>query len=132
MMQDTKDILVLLAFSFKKTIFAWSKRARLMLFANSSRQRKNSHKLLTRENASVPPKTAFLESSFFQSLGICEYLQLPPNVRTNGSCNRLPGIACHFTCERGFNLIGSAIRWCDRDGFWTGTQPQCDGKLIQN
>ena len=77
----------------------------------------------------MPPKTAFLESSVFQSLGICEYLQLPPNVRTNGSCNRLPGIACHFTCERGFNLIGSAIRWCNKDGFWTGTQPRCDGKL---
>ena len=80
----------------------------------------------------MPPKTAFLEISFFQSLEICEYLQLPPNVRTNGSCNRLPGIACHFTCERGFNLIGSAIRWCDKDGFWTGTQPRCDGKLTQN
>ncbi|XP_066030607.1 sushi, von Willebrand factor type A, EGF and pentraxin domain-containing protein 1-like isoform X7 [Pocillopora verrucosa] len=57
---------------------------------------------------------------------ICESLQLPPNVRTNGSCNRLPGNGCHFTCERGFNLIGSEIMWCNNDGSWTGTQPRCD------
>ena len=76
-------------------------------------------------------KTAFLYR--FQSLGIiCESLQLPPNVRTNGSCNRLPGNGCHFTCERGFNLIGSEIMWCNNDGSWTGTQPRCDGKLTQN
>ncbi|RMX59002.1 hypothetical protein pdam_00018171 [Pocillopora damicornis] len=57
---------------------------------------------------------------------ICDSLQLPPNVRTNGSCNRLPGNGCHFTCERGFNLIGSEIMWCNNDGSWTGTQPRCD------
>ncbi|XP_022793576.1 P-selectin-like [Stylophora pistillata] len=57
---------------------------------------------------------------------LCESLQLPPSMRTNGSCSPLPGNACQFTCERGLNLIGSAVRWCDKDGSWTGMQPRCE------
>ncbi|XP_022793554.1 E-selectin-like isoform X2 [Stylophora pistillata] len=57
---------------------------------------------------------------------LCESLQLPPSMRMNGSCSPLPGNACQFTCKRGFNLIGSAVRWCDKDGSWTGMQPRCE------
>ncbi|XP_078343309.1 P-selectin-like isoform X2 [Oculina patagonica] len=57
---------------------------------------------------------------------ICEPLQLAPNVRMNGSCTRLPGDACEFACERGYDLIGSNIRQCNSDGSWTGTQPRCE------
>ena len=70
---------------------------------------------------------------FFNLKGIlCELLQLPPNLKMNVLCTRLPGDSCELACERGYDLIGSAIRLCDSGGSWTGTMPQCDGKLPFN
>ncbi|KAL9960470.1 hypothetical protein ACROYT_G033933 [Oculina patagonica] len=57
---------------------------------------------------------------------LCEPLQLAPNIRMKAACTRLPGDACEFACERGYSLIGSDIRRCDRYGSWTGTQPRCE------
>ncbi|XP_078343383.1 E-selectin-like [Oculina patagonica] len=56
---------------------------------------------------------------------LCEPVQLAPNIRMIASCTRLPGDACEFACERGYDLIGSDIRRCNGNGSWTGTQPRC-------
>lgn len=37
------------------------------------------------------------------------------------------GTTCHFGCETGYELSGSAIRTCLPNGTWTGTQTNCKG-----
>ncbi len=67
---------------------------------------------------------------FFILKGIlCGPIQLAPKIRMIATCTRLPGDACEFACERGYDLIGSDIRRCNSNGSWTGTQPRCQGKL---
>jgi len=31
-----------------------------------------------------------------------------------------------FTCDLGFNLLGSSVRTCGPDGNWDNAQPTCD------
>ena len=67
---------------------------------------------------------------FFVRKGFyCEPLSIPVHGGITTPCTRLPGHSCRLTCERGYNLVGSAIRWCNNDGSWTDTQPQCHGNL---
>ena len=33
-----------------------------------------------------------------------------------------------FSCDEGFDLIGSTARKCEADGVWSGEQPSCRGK----
>ena len=33
-----------------------------------------------------------------------------------------------FSCDDGFDLIGSTVRKCEADGMWSGEQPTCRGK----
>ena len=35
------------------------------------------------------------------------------------------GDTCNFTCETGFELIGSETRTCQSDGSWSGTDGLC-------
>ena len=36
------------------------------------------------------------------------------------------GDTCYFTCNNGYELIGSATRICQADGWWSGSHPRCD------
>ena len=75
------------------------------------------------------PFTFCLLFFFFQIKGIlCEPLQPAPNLKVNTLCSRVPGDSCEFTCEIGYDLIGSSTRTCNSEGSWTGTQPRCDGE----
>uniref|UniRef100_A0A8B9J0J2 Sushi domain-containing protein n=1 Tax=Amazona collaria TaxID=241587 RepID=A0A8B9J0J2_9PSIT len=33
----------------------------------------------------------------------------------------------HFTCDPGFQLLGSSTRTCQANGSWTGQEPRCTG-----
>ena len=33
---------------------------------------------------------------------------------------------CKFTCNTGYELVGSDTRSCKSDGSWSGTQPICE------
>ncbi len=49
----------------------------------------------------------------------------------NGSlypCSNLSGQTCIFSCDNGYNLIGSRTRRCNSNGTWTGTPTQCNGE----
>ena len=35
-----------------------------------------------------------------------------------------------FTCDFGYELIGSRQRVCQSDGTWSNMVPRCDGKLL--
>ena len=30
-----------------------------------------------------------------------------------------------YTCDQGYRLVGYAVRTCQADGTWTGTEPTC-------
>jgi len=44
----------------------------------------------------------------------------------NGKVDCSDGGTCTFTCDTGFTLSGSAVRTCQEDGTWSGTQPTCE------
>jgi len=35
------------------------------------------------------------------------------------------GTQASFTCKANYAMVGDAIRTCQQDGTWTGTQPRC-------
>lgn len=37
-----------------------------------------------------------------------------------------------YSCNVGFNLVGSATRTCLSDGTWSGTEPTCEGINYKN
>ena len=39
------------------------------------------------------------------------------------------GDTATYTCDSGYELVGSATRTCQADGSWTGSAPTCVGKL---
>ena len=74
----------------------------------------------------------YLFISFFshEIVNRCPQLTAP----VHGSlapCNNFPGHICHFSCDIGYILTGSATRTCDSTGAWTGTQPQCNGEVLK-
>ena len=37
-----------------------------------------------------------------------------------------------YECNYGYMLIGDSVRRCERNKMWTGTQPSCKGRTINN
>ena len=60
---------------------------------------------------------------------LCPPLTSPGNGIADCST---PGV-CNFTCDTGYTVSGSAVRRCQRNGTWSGTQPTCiqGNKLLQ-
>jgi len=52
---------------------------------------------------------------------LCPPLTSPGNGIADCST---PGV-CNFTCDTGYTVSGSAVRRCQRNGTWSGTQPTC-------
>ncbi|XP_066283044.1 sushi, von Willebrand factor type A, EGF and pentraxin domain-containing protein 1-like [Branchiostoma lanceolatum] len=59
----------------------------------------------------------------------CQKLQCPslasPNHGTVSSSLNLVGDTVTFSCDPGFEIVGSTDRLCQSDGTWSGTQPRC-------
>ena len=53
---------------------------------------------------------------------------VPANGKKNSSTYQY-GDSINFECNVGYTLSGSAIRTCQNNGLWTGTQPTCQSKL---
>lgn len=58
----------------------------------------------------------------------CPVLDAPWNGKQFGTKNMVDH-EVHFTCDPGFQLIGSSSRVCQSNGSWTGEVPQCKGML---
>ena len=35
-----------------------------------------------------------------------------------------------YTCDAGYELVGNAMRTCEANGEWNGTEPVCTRKLL--
>ena len=60
---------------------------------------------------------------------VCPSLTDPSNgmiscsLGSDGVAN--PGESCIFTCNTGYQLMGSGIRTCQNDGSWSGSDATC-------
>ncbi|KAL2298448.1 hypothetical protein Nmel_015445, partial [Mimus melanotis] len=54
----------------------------------------------------------------------CGWLDHPTNGRKNNT-NYLQGSTINFTCNEGYELMGSQERTCQVSGAWSGNTPQC-------
>ena len=60
----------------------------------------------------------------------CDNLSIPANGNISSCSSGRIGIGykgdtCSFTCNTGFELIGSDVRMCHSDGVWNGTDTMC-------
>ena len=55
----------------------------------------------------------------------CSNLPNPSNGRVNQQGNE-PGDRATYTCNSGYELIGSSTRICQTNGQWSGDAPTCE------
>uniref|UniRef100_A0A8C5X9R7 Fibulin 7 n=1 Tax=Malurus cyaneus samueli TaxID=2593467 RepID=A0A8C5X9R7_9PASS len=73
-----------------------------------------------------PPNT----SPFRGLAASCPALQAPADGRKFGT-KYLVDHEVHFTCDPGFQLLGSSTRMCQANGSWTGQEPRCAGTISE-
>ena len=56
----------------------------------------------------------------------CGYLPAPMNGTVAGGQTTYPN-KLSYSCDEGFELVGSSVRQCEADGNWNGLQPTCYG-----
>uniref|UniRef100_A0AAX7T7I4 CUB and Sushi multiple domains 1 n=1 Tax=Astatotilapia calliptera TaxID=8154 RepID=A0AAX7T7I4_ASTCA len=66
------------------------------------------------------------------SAGICGDPGIPPHGARIGGEEFKTKSLLRFSCEAGYNLIGSAERTCLHNGTWSGTQPVCQAVSCGN
>ncbi|XP_044183159.1 uncharacterized protein LOC114968057 isoform X2 [Acropora millepora] len=81
----------------------------------------SGHRCFCPEGVQLKPGDAFT----CEGVNSCPRLTAPAHGSL-APCNNFPGHICHFSCDIGYILTGSATRTCASNGVWTGTQPQCN------
>nr|XP_057944796.1 CUB and sushi domain-containing protein 1-like isoform X2 [Doryrhamphus excisus] len=66
------------------------------------------------------------------SPGMCGDMGVPPHGNRLGGEEFKTKSLLRFSCEAGYNLIGSAERTCLHNGTWSGTQPVCQAVSCGN
>ena len=62
----------------------------------------------------------------------CAELADPANGRVDTSNGTLIDALAVYSCNTGFQLSGNRTRTCDREGMWTGSEPECRGKYTES
>ena len=65
----------------------------------------------------------------FFSVVSCGDIAEPQNGHVNIESTRYQGIA-KYECNTGYELSGSDVRKCQSNGHWSGSPPQCIGRLV--
>ncbi|KAG8199879.1 hypothetical protein JTE90_015870 [Oedothorax gibbosus] len=85
----------------------------------------------TMKQLSLPSRTCLKTGNWSGDDFHCEQMRCPVlNRPSSGTLNCsdsdfIFGTTCHFGCETGYELSGSAIRTCLPNGTWTGIQTHC-------
>lgn len=88
-----------------------------------------------------PRSNFFTQNTYFhlyQSLSCCFFFTVkncnaeivkPLNGHVHIESIRYQGIA-RYECNPGYKLVGRDVRTCQDNGHWSGTPPQCIGKIF--
>ncbi len=57
----------------------------------------------------------------------CDVLTDPANGQVNISSGTIFGSTATYSCNNGYTLSGSVSRTCGASGFWSGSEPTCEG-----
>ena len=58
---------------------------------------------------------------------VCSNPGTPSNGQQVGRSSYTYESDVRFDCQKGYHLLGSAVRTCLGDGTWSGQQPTCEG-----
>lgn len=77
----------------------------------------------------LPLLISLLLLLFAVAVGGCEDLENPENgvVVTTGLS---PSDTATYTCNSGYELVGTSVRTCGTDGEWSDVPPTCRRKII--
>jgi len=62
--------------------------------------------------------------SFWHFLVLCYQLEAPDNGKMECTGNQYEDV-CTFSCDDGYELIGSDTRTCQSDANWSGSKAEC-------
>ena len=66
---------------------------------------------------------------FFTVVNCSAKIAKPINSHVHIESNQYQGIA-RYECNSGYELVGQDVRKCQDNGHWSGTPPQCIGKIF--
>ena len=66
----------------------------------------------------------------FHTVVNCEALTRPPNGQVDTSSGTTYNQVATYSCDTGYNLVGSSSRTCQTNGMWSSTAPVCVGMYI--
>ena len=61
---------------------------------------------------------------------LCPTLNDPDNGSVSVSSSRYVGERAYYSCDYGYQLLGSFSRTCQLSGDWSGTQPTCISEYL--
>ena len=60
----------------------------------------------------------------------CSSLANPTNGQVSHTGGTTLGRTATYSCNRGYNVVGSRNRTCQATGLWSGSAPTCQGMLL--
>ena len=74
-------------------------------------------------------RSNFYESDIIHSLVVsCDALTDPANGQVSHSNITTFGQTATYSCDTGYNLVGSSTRTCQADGMWSENAPTCNSE----
>ena len=62
----------------------------------------------------------------------CGTLTDPANGSVNHTAGTSLGLTATYSCDTGYNLVGDSTRTCQAAGVWSGSEPTCQGVLLED